>query len=314
MSGAWLLGAAFALGVAAPAVAPPLPAPAPISERTVAPPQAVQTPIGTPPGLAVDRASELLPRPPRGALENGMTGEIARLYALGIASVRSGQFRPALTYVRQARSLCYRAVQQGPGPRELARRHFVRLSYVEEELAELILRNDQLAYLQNSDEDRSFLLQVRAILLHNLLLAVRGFTGQTDARLLAQVLNHYEMARHLNARLKLQVQIGYAAVLAERGDRRAARSELAQLGSKDLLAGENDLPVAYLYLALGDRRRAISRLLEAARREDWQHGSPQREGHSPRSMAYRMSDFDLLRDHPRFIELVTEPEERDDEL
>lgn len=303
MSLSAVLGSVVALAVAAggPAPAEREP-PAAITARTT----------GTPAGLPVDRASELLPHPPRAALEHGMTGEVARLYGLGLGSIRSGQFRAAMTLVRQARALAYRQLQQGPMPRPFARRHFVRLSYLEEELGELLLRADQLAYLQNNDEDRAFLMQVRAILLHNLLLAVRGFTGQTDARLLSQVVSNYEMARHLAGPFKLQVQIGYAAVLAERGDKRAARAELAQLSSKDLLATENDLPVAYLYLALGDRRRAIARIIEASGREEWDHVGP-RKVYSPRRAAYRMNDFDLLRDHPRFHELVTEPEERSDE-
>ena len=54
----------------------------------------------------------------------------------------------------------------------------------------------------------------------------------------------------------------------------------------------------------------MERLLVASRRESWDHPSASHEGRTLRGLVYRMSDFDRLRDHPRFIEWVSMPEER----
>ena len=96
---------------------------------------------------------------------------------------------------------------------------------------------------------------------------------------------------------------------AEQGHRHEARAAFAKLSEHEREQETMDIAVAYYYLALGDRSRSIARLLEAARRDSWLRGSPGREGHSFRSQVYRMNDFDRLRSHPRFVELVTEPEE-----
>lgn len=253
---------------------------------------------------------ELLPHPPTGALEEGMSGEAGRFYAAAISAIRSGQHRRALTAVRQARVLCYQAMRSGPAPRILANRHFSRALYLEEQLSELTLIEEQLDRPPERSDQRSTLLQLKALLLHNMFLAVRGFSGVSDSRLLNQTIRSYQVALEDAEQLKHALVVGYAAMLAERGHRYEARAAFARLSEHEREQETMDVGVAYYYLALGDRSRAISRLLEAAHRDSWLRGSPGREGHSFRSQVYRANDFDRLRDHPRFIELVTTPEEQ----
>lgn len=263
----------------------------------------------TAPGLAVDQAVELSAPRPRTLLEAGMSGEIARLYAAGLAAVRSGDSRGGLAEIRKARALCYRVVVNGPGPRNLLRRHFIRIAYVEAQLAELILIEEQIPRLSERPEDQGTFVQLRAMLLHNLFLAARSFTGRTDQRFAALVQSGYERARIRPGRFKNQVQLGYAVILAERGDLPGARAEFAQLSPKDVQADAMDLAVAFYHVSVGENARGMARLVQASLRPGWAHSSPGREGSTVRAQAYRMNDFDRLRDHPRFIELITEPEE-----
>lgn len=260
-------------------------------------------------GVALDQAIELSAVRPRQALETGMAGEVARLYAAGLASLRSADYRTALTEIRKARAQCYREVLGGPTPRLLARRHFIRIGYVEAQLSELILIDEQLPRYSERPEEHATLVQLRAMLLHNLFLAARSFTGRTDTRLAATVQQAYEKGRIRPGRFKSQVQLGYAAILAERGDLAQARAEFAQLTPKDVQAEGMDLAVAYYHLAVGETARSMARLTAASQRPAWAHPAPGRDGGTVRAQAYRMNDFDRLRSHPRFIELVTEPEE-----
>lgn len=257
---------------------------------------------------------ELLPHPPFGALEAGLGGEAGRFYATAISAIRGGQHRRALTAARQARVICYQTLRGGSGlapvSRQLASRHFSRALYLEEQLSEITLIEEQLERPPERSEQRSLLLQLRALLLHNLFLAVRGFSGVSDSRLLTQSIRAYQAAIEDADTLKHSLIVGYAAMLAERGQRHEARAAFAKLSEHEREQETMDIAVAYYYLALGDRSRSIARLLEAARRDSWLRGSPGREGHSFRSQVYRMNDFDRLRDHPRFIELVTTPEEQ----
>lgn len=264
---------------------------------------------GTSPGLAV----EVLPSPPLYALENGMSGEVARLYGAGISDIRKGppNYRRALTSIRQARVLAFAAKQRGPDPSHLADRHFSRIVYVEEQLSELNLIDEQLEHPPDRTDQRNLLLQLRALLLHNLFLAVRGFLGTSEPRLIKETLRAYQAALEDADGLKHSLLVGYAAMLAERGSFREARINFAKLSEHERDQEGLDIAVAYYYLALGDRGRAIARLNVASRRDTWMHGNPGREGHTFRSQVYRMNDFDRLRDHPGFTKLVTEPEERD---
>lgn len=258
-------------------------------------------------------AVEVLPQPPPLALEEGMFGDMARYYAAGISALRAGQYRRAVTEVRQARVLAYRSLTQGSKDlvsRRLARRHFTRILYLEEQLSELVLVEEQLEHPPERLDQRSALLQIRALLMHNMFLAVRGFLGVDDARLLKESLRAYQVALEQADNLKHSLLVGYAAMLAERGSRREARLAFAKLSESERDQESMDIAVAYYYLALGDRGRAISRLLLAAGRDSWLHGSPGREGQAFRSQVYHMNDFDRLRDHPRFIALVTTLEER----
>ena len=260
--------------------------------------------------LPSDGTSEVRPQFPRGALEAGMPPEIAVPYAAGIAALRAGDYRAALTQVRRARALSFRLGGRGPLPRWLARRHLVRTGYVEVQLIELNAINEQLPRVTERAEDRASLLQLRAIILHNLFLAVRSYTGQSDARLLRLTVSAYEVAlAEVGGHLRNGAQVSFAAILGERGELRAARTEFAKVTDKDVQAEELDLPVAYYYLAMGERSRALSRLLVASRRESWDRPGALRDGATLRAQAYRMNDFDRLRDHPRFQELVTGHEE-----
>lgn len=264
---------------------------------------------GAAPGLAVDQAVELSAPRPRTLLEAGMSGEIARLYAAGLAALRSGDSRGGLGEIRKARAMCYRQVTRGPGPRQLLRRHFIRIAYVEAQLAELILIEEQIPRLSERPEDQGTFVQLRAMFLHNLFLAARSFTGRTDARFATAVQSAYERARIRPGRFKNQVQLGYAVILAERGDLQAARAEFAQLSPKDVQADSMDLAVAFYHVSVGEIARGMARLIQASQRPGWAHSLPGRDVATTRAQAYRMNDFDRLRDHPRFIELVTEPEE-----
>lgn len=275
----------------------------------LAPDQSQSTGSAAAPGIAVDQAIELSAPRPRTLLEAGMSGEIARLYAAGLAAVRSGDFRAGLAEIRKARAMCYRQVVNGPGPRNLLRRHFIRIAYVEAQLSELILIEEQIPRLSERPEDQGTFVQLRAMLLHNLFLAARSFAGRTDLRFAAAVQSAYERARIRPGRFKNHVQLGYAVILAERGDLPAARAEFAQLGPKDVQADGMDLAVAFYHVSIGETARGMARLVQASQRPGWAHSTPGREGSTVRAQAYRMNDFDRLRDHPRFIELVTEPEE-----
>ena len=265
-----------------------------------------------PPGIALpsDSAIEVVSQLPGATLEASMPPEIAVPYAAGIAAVRAGDYRAALTQIRRARAISYRQSVRGPLSRRLARRHLVRSGHVEVQLSELVAIDEQIPRLSDRPDDLASLMQLRAIVLHNLFLAVRGYTGQNDARLLRQTTAAYEASlATVGGRLRNGAQVSYAAILGERGDLRAARSEFAKLTDKETQSEELDLPVAYYYLAIGERGRALSRLLLAARRDSWDHPGSQRDGATVRAHAYRMNDFDRLRDHPRFHELVTQPEE-----
>jgi hypothetical protein len=261
--------------------------------------------------LRSDRASEVQPQRPRGSLEDGMPPELALPYAAGLAAVRSGDYRTALSQVRRARALSYRLSVRGPLPRLLAHRYLVRTAYVEVQLTELVAIDEQLPRLTERVDDHASLLQLRAMILHNLFLAVRAYTGQSDARLLRVTVSAYEAAlAEPGGHLRSGAQVSYAAILGERGELRAARSEFAKVGDKEVQSEELDLPVAYYYLAMGERGRALGRLVLAARRDSWDRPGALRDGTTVRAQAYRMNDFDRLRDHPRFAELVTQPEER----
>lgn len=264
---------------------------------------------GMSPAVAVDQTLELTATRPRYALEGGMSGEVARLYAAGLAAVRANDLRTALGEIRKARARCYRELLGGPTPRRLARRHFIRIGYAEAQASELILIDEQLPRYIERPEEHATLIQLRAMLLHNLFLAVRSFTGRTDPRLAATVQMAYEKARIRPGRFKNQVQLGYAAILAERGELAQARAEFAQLAAKDVQAEGMDLAVAYFYTAVGETSRAMARIEAAAQRAGWAHPTPGRDGGTLRAQVYRMNDFDRLRSHPRFTELVTEPEE-----
>lgn len=264
--------------------------------------------------VASDRAAEVRPQLPRGALEEGMPPELAVPYAAGIAALRAGDFRSALTHVRRARALSYRLSVRGPLPRWLARRHLVRTAYIEVQLNELLAVDEQLPRVVDRLDDHASLLQLRALILHNLFLAVRTYTGQSDARLLRITVAAYqESLSELGGHLRSGAQVSYAAILGERGELRAARAEFAKVTEKETQSEELDLPVAYYHLAVGERGRALARILTAARRDSWDRPGALRDGATVRAQAYRMNDFDRLRDHPRFQELITQPEEQSGE-
>ena len=242
------------------------------------------------------------------ALERGMSPEVALLYSSAIAATRSGEYREALVQARQARALSFLQLQRGPVSSFLARRHFLRASYLESQLAEMTLIEEQLAHSSEQTDERALLLQLRPLVMHNLCLVVRSYTGRVDSRLLGQMIAAYTTAKPVSGQLKLQVQLGYAAALAERGDLASARAEFAQQPTAELQAGQLDLNVAYYFTAVGDVSRAIERLSEASRRDTWLRSG--RDATGVRAQAYRLCDFDRLREHPRFIDLVIEPEER----
>lgn len=261
--------------------------------------------------LPVDHAVELMAPPPRGALEAGLQGEVGAAYADVMRATRVGRFRDALSSAHKARALAYRAVQAGPTPRLLAQRHLARALYVEEQLGELVDLDRHLERQRDklSPEERALYLHGRALLLHNQFLAVRAFAGQTDDRLLQRAIAAYESAQGRGSPLRTVAQIGYAALLAERGDRRAAQAAFARVSTDDQESERSDMAVAYYYLAMGDQAAAMARLEAAARRDNWEHSSATQDGRPVRGLVYRMNDFDRLREHPRFIRLVSAPEE-----
>src|SRR5262249_53979758 len=144
--------------------------------------------------------------------------------------------------------------------------------------------------VDHSDQHK-LLLQVRALILQNLFLAVRSFLGISDTRLLNESVHAYKVALDEADNLKQSLLVGYAAMLAERGSRREARIMFGKLTEQEREQDGMDVAIAYYYLALGDRPRAIARLLTASQRDSWLHGNPGHEGHSFRSQVYRMNNF-----------------------
>lgn len=258
--------------------------------------------------VAADQLAEVSAATPETLLEAGLGGEVRRLYAAGITEVRRYNLREALVWVRKARALAYRELLHGPIRGPLPRRHFVRIAYVEGQLQQLQLIDDQLKLRADRGGEQAAAIQLRALLLHNVFLAVRGFTGQLDVAFAERVLSAYREAQLQRSRFNREVQLGMAAMLAERGELIEARSEFAKLSPSELQGDGIDLAVIYYHLAVGETRLALVRLMEAARRDTWLHGA--REGSSLRASMYRMSDFDRLRAHPRFVEMVTIPEEQ----
>ncbi len=255
-------------------------------------------------------AVEITPTPPPLALEHGMSGDVGAFYARAMTAVRNGQYRAAFSAVRQARVLAYQALLRGPTEHSLAQRHFTRILYSEEQLSELTLIDEQLEHPPEQLDQRNVLLQLRALCLHNLFLAVRGFWGINDARLMKEGLRAYKTVIDDADNLKQALIVAYAGLLAESGNLREARLTFAKVSEHDREQENLDIAVAYYYLALGDRQRAISRLLGASHRDIWLRSSPGREGRTWRFQVYRANDFDRLRDHVRFMELVASPEEK----
>ncbi len=276
-------------------------------------PPALAHAAARPLSVQTDHVAEVTPRPPAGSLEAGLFAAASPIfprYTAAIAAIRADRHTDALPLLREARALAFRELQAGPAPRPLSYRNFVRLLYTEEQQMELV-DIERLISRQSEallTEDKMSLLHEHALLLHNQFLAVRTFTGETDTRLLLHALSAYEDVLGRPSPLKNTVQIGYAALLAEKGDRRGAQAALSQVPEQERSGERLDLSMAYFHLALGERRRALSRLLEAAHRDSWDHPGAQ-DGRSVRALAYRMNDFDRLRDDPLFIELVVTPEE-----
>ncbi len=258
--------------------------------------------------VATDQLAEVGAATEQHQLEAGLDGEIRRLYASGVSEVRRYNLREALLQVRKARALAYRELLHGPLRGPLPRRHFVRIAYFEGQLQQLLLIEDQLKLRADRGNEQAAAVQLRALLLHNVFLAIRGFTGQLDIAFAERVLLAYREALVQRSRFNREVQLGMAAMLAERGELAEARLEFAKLPASELQGDGVDLAVIYYHLAVGETRAAVVRLIETARRDTWQHGA--REGSSLRASMYRMSDFDRLRSHPRFIEMVTIPEEQ----
>lgn len=258
--------------------------------------------------VATDQLAEVSAATPESLLEAGLGGEIRRLYGAGMTEIRRYNLREALVQVRKARALAYRELLHGPLRGPQPRRHFVRIAYVEGQLQQLQLIDDQLKLRADRGGEQAAAIQLRALLLHNVFLAVRGFTGQLDVAFAERVLSAYREAQLQRSRFNREVQLGMAAMLAERGELVEARSEFAKLSAIELQGDGIDLAVIYYHLTVGETRLALVRLMEAARRDAWHHGA--REGSSLRASMYRMSDFDRLRAHPRFVEMVTIPEEQ----
>ena len=258
--------------------------------------------------VVTDQFVEVMSATEQNQLEAGLDGEIRRLYASGVSEVRRYNLREALIQIRKARALAYRELLHGPLRGPLPRRHFVRIAYFEGQLQQLLLIEDQLKLRADRGNEQAAAVQLRALLLHNVFLAIRGFTGQLDVAFAERVLLAYREALVQRSRFNREVQLGMAAMLAERGELTEARLEFAKLPDSELQGDGIDLAVIYYHLAVGETRAAVVRLIETARRDTWHHGA--REGSSLRASMYRMSDFDRLRSHPRFIEMVTIPEEQ----
>lgn len=263
---------------------------------------------GSPTMVGLDRACEITQSTGESLLEFGLDGEIRQLYAAGIAEVRRYNLREALLLIRKARALAYRQLLHGGQRGPLPRRHFVRLAYVEGQVQQLSLIDEQLKLRADRGSEQAAAIQLRALLLHNVFLAVRGFTGQLDAAFAERVLLAYREAQVQRSRFNREIMLGNAAMLAERGELAEARQEFAKIPSSELAGDGVDLAVIYYHLSVGETGQAVQRLLEAARRDTWHHGA--REGSSLRASLYRMNDFDRLRAHPRFAEMVTIPEEQ----
>lgn len=276
------------------------------------PPSAVPAPEPIP----TDREVQVSPQPPRGALELGLLSRspAGPTYAAALRLLRDGRGRDALALLRVARAQAYRAYDESRGGAPERRglfRHFIRLTYAEELVAELTERDRQLQRLRDhlSQEERLLMQQERAVLLHRELLLWRGAFGQLDRRLLQRASAAYELVLGQPGPLRAAVTAGYAALLATLGDRRAAVSAFAGLSLEEQQAERLDLQVAAYWLALGDRARALSRLRAAARRDGWDRGNATQDGRSLRQLVYRMSEFDDLREHPGFLDLVSDPED-----
>lgn len=267
---------------------------------------------GTRGALPAPGVVEVIAGPSRGALEEGLAGPVAVLYGRAIQALRAGQDRDALALVKRARGLCYQALSGGAAPDLLlAQRHFTRLAFAEELLNDLVLLERTLSRRRDNltPEELGLLLHERALLSHNKFLLVRSFTGRADERLLLKAQQLYESLLARPGPQRPLLLVHYAALQAERGDRRAAQEALQRLTPEDLAAEPQDLAVAYYHLAQGDKRRAMARLQQAAQRDAWDRPTSARDGRTLRASAYRMNDFDALRDHPLFRALVTQPEE-----
>jgi tetratricopeptide (TPR) repeat protein len=274
--------------------------------------------------FAVGQSHEAPPPKPQGALEQDLSGPAAVPYAeamailaqyrpMGIGAKSGGVIAEALPLLRKARALAYKTLREGPlGVRQTraqAFRHFVRLAHLEEEMIELLDLERQLVRSTISAEERALYQQERAMVLHNLFLALRSYRGQASDRLLGAALAAYEESLLQGSPLKPMATLGLAGLLAERGDLREAKEVFLRLTPQERENERVDLPMAYYHLACGDMEQALSRLQVAAGRDSWDHPSTS-DGRSVRTVVYRMNDFDRLRQHPLFYRLVTEPEEQ----
>ncbi|HMU38158.1 MAG TPA: hypothetical protein PKE31_04025 [Pseudomonadota bacterium] len=260
--------------------------------------------------VGTDVAKEVVAETPSGLLESGMRGEIRRFYSAGIREIRQGHIRDALSELRQARVLAYREYLRGPTLGPWPRRHFVRISYVEGQVHQLQLINDHLSLRSDRGSDYATSVQLRALILHNIFLAVRSFTGKAETNLAKGVFEAYSEAILLQGRLSRDVSLGYSAMLAEEGQYENARREFGKISPADLAAEGADVAVIYTHLAMGETSLAVRRFLETTRRDNWQRAA--KDETSLRTSMYRMNDFDRLRSHPRFVEMVTMPEEEAD--
>lgn len=266
------------------------------------------TSAGPPPPSG--RLVEVAPAPGSELLESCLSGEVRAHYASGIAATRRRNFREALKEVRTARSLAYRELLSGVKPPKQVRRAQQRLMFVEELLISIVALDEQLAQPESPRGDRADIIHARTLFFHQLYRAVRSFMGQRDPALLDKLLGEYRQVRRLTGRLKDMVQLGYAEALAESGDHQAATEEFTALPAKAVEEEASDLAIAAYYLAQDKPGLALARLMQAAARESWERAQPGLEEQRMRTQAYRSNLLDRLRDHPRFRELVTDPEER----